>query len=111
MQILPHWAPVWSPDGQPLAYIAAPEEPDISDGPEAMKIMQQRRIWRMDADDTTQHPLTNHSDYRDERSHWSADSEWIVVPRLDADGAARRRLMRAAGNDLRQITDFERITM
>jgi dipeptidyl aminopeptidase/acylaminoacyl peptidase len=77
------FSPVWSPDGQHLAYVAAPDIGSVGGGNDAKAGAAKRRIWVMNRDGSNKRQLTNDFAYRDERPLWSGDGRYIVFARLD----------------------------
>ena len=98
------FSPSWSPDGQQIAYVAAPDIGPVAGGEPAREGIRKRRIWAMDADGSNPRQLTNDPKYRDERPLWSADGSYILFARL-VDEQASLWLMRADGNEQRQVVD------
>jgi Tol biopolymer transport system component len=77
------FSPVWSPDGQHLAYVAAPDIGAVGGGNDAKAGAAKRRIWIMDRDGSNKRQLTNDPAYRDERPLWSGDGRYIIFAHLD----------------------------
>ncbi len=77
------FSPVWSPDGQHIAYVAAPDIGAIGGGNEAKVGAAKRRIWVMNRDGSGKRQVTNDPAYRDERPLWSGDGRSIIFARLD----------------------------
>jgi dipeptidyl aminopeptidase/acylaminoacyl peptidase len=80
--------PAESPDGERIAYVAAPDAPGVPGGDAAKAAMALRRIWVMDADGSNRRQLTDDPAYRDERPMWSGDGSRIYFVRLDTDDKA-----------------------
>lgn len=93
-------SPVFHPDGNRLAYVAAPEDSPLQD----------RRIWvlRETAAGVQAQQLTSDPAYRDESPRWSADGSLLLLARLDAGGQASLWLMPAEGGTPTQVV--ERLT-
>lgn len=73
--------PTWSPDGEQVAYAAAPDL-----GPDAREpALSQRRIWVMASDGSDQRQITSGEGFRDEAPMWSADGDSLLFARLPAD--------------------------
>jgi hypothetical protein len=65
--------PAWSPDGQWLAYAAAPVPPDAQgDGPALERVLEGRAIYVLDPDTGESHALTDPGDAIDGWPSWSA---------------------------------------
>ncbi|HEU4323285.1 MAG TPA: hypothetical protein VFS21_09040 [Roseiflexaceae bacterium] len=104
----PHLAavsPVWAPDGQRVAYAAAPDAPADSSDTQAQRALAQRHIWSAHADGTERRRLTDDPAYRDERPRWSDDGESILFARLDQKGQASVWLMQANGSGLTLVAN------
>jgi Tol biopolymer transport system component len=99
------FSPTFSPDGQQIAHVAAPDVGHVWGGDEAKAAAAQRRIWVMSADGSDQHPLTGDPAYRDERPVWSADGTHVLFARLDEDGRASLWLIDAAGGTPEQVVE------
>jgi len=99
------FSPTFSPDGQHIAHVAAPDAGHVWGGDEAKAGAAQRRIWVMNVDGSDQRPLTGDPAYRDERPLWSADGTHVLFARLDEDGRASLWLMDVAGGAPRQVVD------
>lgn len=97
--------PAWSPDGQRLAYVAAPDAGATAGGDPATASLAKRRIWVMNRDGSGQTQLTNDPAYRDERPQWSADGSQLLFARLDQAGKASLWLMNADGSGLTKVVD------
>ena len=97
--------PAFSPDGQHIAYVAAPDVGHVGGGDDAKASAAQRRIWVMNVDGSDQRPLTDDPVYRDERPLWSADGTHVLFARMDADGRASLWLVDAAGGTPEQVVD------
>lgn len=104
-------APAWSPDGERIAYVAAPDAgTSVSGGDPAKAAMTKRKIWVMDthADEpygANQHQLTADAAYRDERPQWTADGSQILFARLDANDRASLWLVPAEGGTPSPVVD------
>ncbi len=97
--------PVWAPDGQRVAYAAAPAAPADSSDTQAQRALAQRHIWSARADGTERRRLTDDPAYRDERPRWSADGLSILFARLDQYGQASVWLMQADGSGLALVAN------
>lgn len=100
-------SPAWSLDGQNVAYAALPvtaESESLAGGEEVQNILNERRVWVVNADGTDQRPLTNGPAYRDERPLWSADGSQILFVRV-RDEQASLWLMRSDGSDAKQVVE------
>jgi Tol biopolymer transport system component len=99
------FSPAFSPDGQQIAYVAAPDIGHVWGGDEAKIGAAQRRIWVMNADGSKQHPLTGDPAYRDERPQWSADGSHILFARMNESGHASLWLIDATDGTLARVVD------
>lgn len=108
--------PSWSPDGQRVAYVAAPDASVIqsqsSTGIEADRkaALARRKIWVMDAYSggqygANQRQLTDDPAYRDEYPRWSADGSHIYFMRLDQQDRWSLWVMTADGENAQQLID------
>ena len=86
------WNPVWSPDGERIAF-AADRKGDF------LKF----DIYVMDADGGNQHKLTNHRTW-DGSPSWSPDSQRIVF-NSNRDGKSEIYVMDADGGNLQNLTN------
>jgi len=100
------FSPVWSPDGQRLAYVAAPDIGFGSGGEVAKAGAAKRRIWVMKRDGSEKRQLTHDAAYRDERPLWSADGSHLLFVRLDQSGRASLWLMRDDGSEEQRVADL-----
>lgn len=99
------FSPAWSPDGQYIAYVAAPDIGLVGGGEEAKAGAAKRRIWVMNKDGSDKRQLTHDAAYRDERPLWSADGSHILFARLDQSGRASLWLMCRDGSGLHQVVE------
>ena len=91
-------APAWSPDGARIVYTSCPDAKQIGGGDPARRLMEQRRIHRVDAaGNSTPVRLTHDERYRDESPIWLANGERILFARLDRNDRAALWLMDAKG--------------
>ncbi len=97
-------SPVWSPQGNQLAYVAMPDRGELTSGDSTA--LMQRRLWIANAFGVPQpRALTNSSDYRDEHPQWSADGNYLLFARLDAKGRASLWIISANGGSTRQVAN------
>jgi Tol biopolymer transport system component/DNA-binding CsgD family transcriptional regulator len=73
-------SPAWSPDGMRIAYVAAPDAPEVVGGDPSFAAMSQRRIWLTSADGAFQRRLTDDT-YAEERPEWSRDGRFVLFVR------------------------------
>jgi Tol biopolymer transport system component len=97
------FSPAWSPDGERLAYVAAPDIGFAGGGPPAKAGAAERRIWIMNKDGSDQHALTGDSAYRDEFPQWSPDGQFILFARLNAADEASVWLVPFSGGAPQQV--------
>ena len=86
------WDPVWSPDGQRIAF-AADRKGDL----------ENFEIYMMDADGGNQQKLTNHRTW-DGSPSWSPDSQRIVF-NSNRDGKSEIYVIDADGGNLQRLTN------
>ncbi len=96
-------SPAWSPDGERIAYVAAPDFGFVGGGPPAKAGAAERRIWIMNKDGSGKHALTNDEAFRDELPQWSRDGQFILFARLNAADEASLWLVSAAGGTPQQV--------
>ena len=94
----------FSPDGQRIAYAAAPDI-GYASGDAAKAGAAQRRIWVMNADGSNQHPLTDDPAYRDEQPLWSASGTHILFPRIAENDRVSLWLLDVAGGEIEKVVD------
>ena len=99
------FSPAFSPDGQQIAYVAAPDIGHVWGGDEAKIGTAQRRIWVMNVDGSGQRPLTGDPAYRDERPQWSADGSHILFARMNESGHTSLWLIDVTGVTLTRVVD------
>jgi Tol biopolymer transport system component len=76
--------PAWAPDGDRVAYSAAPAAPDAQiDDPESIDAFSKRKLWMMNADGSGRRQLTDDPRYRDEAPHWTPDGTHILFGRIE----------------------------
>jgi Tol biopolymer transport system component len=97
--------PAWTPDGQRIAYVAAPDR-SFGGGKAAKTAAAERRIWVMRRDGSEKRQLTHDVAYQDERPRWSAEGSHILFARLDRQNRASLWLMRNAGSELQQVAEL-----
>jgi Tol biopolymer transport system component len=125
-------SPVWSPYGDRIAYVSAPEveaasiqgtvtmpngqiapggangiriRDSVGGGEPARQALAKRRIWVMKADGSEMHQLTADSRYRDENPFWSRDGQYIVFARLDAEDRVSIWSVSLNNGALRKVVD------
>ncbi len=74
-------SPAWSPDGSSIAYVAAPDAPNVVGGDPSFAAMAQRRIWLVGADGTNQRRLTSDATHAEELPQWSKDGRFVLFVR------------------------------
>jgi dipeptidyl aminopeptidase/acylaminoacyl peptidase len=99
------FSPVFSPDGQQIAYVAAPDVGYAGGGDPAKAGAAQRRIWVMNADGSNQRPLTDDPAYRDERPLWSVSGTHLLFARVDGDDRVSLWLLDVASDNLEKVVD------
>jgi Tol biopolymer transport system component len=99
------FSPAWSPNGQRIAYVAAPNIGFVGEGKEAKAGAAQHRIWMMKRDGSEKRQLTRDAAYRDEQPLWLADGTHILFARLDQNDRVSLWLMRSDGSELQQVVD------
>lgn len=97
-------SPRWSPDGQWVAYVAAPD-PGALNYEEGVRSLRGRRVWVVRPDKSRTSQLTRDEDYRDESPLWSTDGRHILFLRLDKDERVSLWLMRSDGAEQHQVVD------
>ncbi|MGI6206756.1 MAG: TolB family protein [Anaerolineae bacterium] len=99
-------SPAWAPDGHRLAYVAMPDEGDLSGDEAVHDGLLQRRLWVTDLlASSMPRQLTDDDDYRDERPLWSADGSQILFARLDEADRASLWLIPAEGGEPTQVVE------
>ena len=82
-------SPAWSPDGSRIAFSSSPAAHHVGGGDPARSLLQQRRIYLVDArGSSASSPLTHDDRYRDEHPLWSANGDHILFARIDRNDPA-----------------------
>ena len=97
-------SPRWSPDGERIAYAAAPDAGKVN-GEKAKAALFRRRIWVTSRTGYTKQQLTRDPLYRDEYPLWDPDGSDILFVRLDKAGHASLWMMHADGTEARKMVD------
>ncbi len=97
--------PRFSPDGERLAYVSAPDAGPVGGGEAAKVNAAQRHIWVVQVNGSGPRQLTNEAPFRDERPLWSADGTQILFARIDLEGRATIWLAPAEGGPARPVVD------
>lgn len=98
-------SPAWSPDGQSIAYVAAPDIGFVGGGPEAQAGAAARRIWVTNRDGSGQHALTSDTNFRDEFPQWGRDNQSVLFIRLNSIGEVSLWLGSIDGSPDRLVAD------
>jgi Tol biopolymer transport system component len=98
-------SPAWSPDGQRIAYVAMPDQGDLGGGENARLGLMQRRLWVVDTDGSSVQQLTDDPAYRDEDPLWSANGDYLLFIRVDAEDRASLWLVRSEGATPQRVVD------
>jgi Tol biopolymer transport system component len=97
--------PSWSPEGDLVAYAAAPNAANIGGGDQAKACLQKRRIWIADASGINRpKQITNDDHYRDEEPVWSRDGTHILFCRMDRSDVGTLWLMGKGGENPIQVS-------
>jgi Tol biopolymer transport system component len=78
--------PAWSPDAATLAFVAMPDQPELTLGENALEALLSRHIWVGELLSGTARQLTDDPRYRDERPLWSRQSSHILFARITREG-------------------------
>ncbi|HKD07798.1 MAG TPA: hypothetical protein VKB79_18000 [Bryobacteraceae bacterium] len=97
--------PAWSPDGERIAYSAAPALPDGCGGGELMRhSLARRRIWIIRGAGNFRPTAVTHDErYRDEEPRWSSNGRYILFCRIDEGRNRTVWLMRSDGSGAAQV--------
>lgn len=91
--------PAWSPNGDAIAFVAAPDAGDLWGGDGAKNALNQRRIWIMNPDGSQQRQLISDANFRDERPIFSADGKSVIFFRIDRNNQASLWSIPASGGE------------
>ena len=100
-------SPSWSPGGQLIAYVTAPDIGLIEGGASApIKAgLAERRIAIMNLDGSVHRQLTHDQAYRDERPLWSTDGSTILFARLNEQNQASLWLVSLQDDEPFRVVD------
>jgi Tol biopolymer transport system component len=75
--------PVWSPNGEAIAFVGGPDAADVWGGDQARAALNRRHLWIMDSDGSHKRQLTSDAAFRDERPVWLDGGKALIFYRLD----------------------------
>lgn len=97
-------SPVWSPDGDAIAYLSMPDAGSVDGGPEAQAALAKRQLWLVDGASGNAQSVEMTTTAREEGPQW-IDQNTLLVAHMDANGQVSLWQVSRQGDQEAKVVD------